>query len=126
MNKTSVKILHSYGKGNGCTCDGVSEHKDYLTIAWGVGKISEADTDLVLCDGTNGKTEPIQNEEHLRSVIGSRGGYVKAVVVKDKLSSEGKELNGPMNGGNYATDANGMSILKFPVPIHDRFESFGF
>ena len=122
MNKTTVKVLHTYGKGNGCTNNGISETVDRLTIAWGVKTLEEAgrsaDVDLVLCDGTNGADIPIRDEDHIRSVLGRKGGYVKAVVVD---ITDG--VVGPMNGGNYAMDNNGMSILKFPVPIHDRFET---
>ena len=119
MTKTSIKILHTFGKGNGCTNNGISENANFLTISWGVAKVADADTDLVLCDGTNGRTEVIRDEDHLRSVLGNKGGYVKAVTV-----NKPKGMCGPMNGGNYASDCNGMSILKVPVPIHDRFEGF--
>lgn len=118
LTKTSARILHSYGKGNGCTNNGISENKDTLTLSWGIKDIESADTDLVLCDGTNGRTEVIRDEAHFRSVIGTAGGYVKAVAVKHP-----KGQLGPMAGGNYAADSNGMSPLKFPVPIHDRFET---
>ena len=117
--KTHAKILHTFGKGNGCTNNGISENKDYLTLSWGIEKLEDADTDLVLIDGTCGReTEVIRDKAHLLSVIGS-GGYVKAVVVNQPTG-----MAGPMNGGNYVADSNGMSILSFPVPIHDRFETY--
>lgn len=115
--KTSAKVLHAYGKGNGCTNKGISENVDSLVVAW--GDLSDLEgVDLILCDGTNGRNEKIRDEEHLRSVIGRKGGYVKAVPV-----NQPKGVIGPMAGGNYIADGNGMSILKFPVPIHDRFET---
>lgn len=118
MNKTSIKILHGFDNDS-CTNGGISANKKYLTISWGVKSLEDADTDLVLCDGTNGRTEPIQSEAHLREVAGRMNGYLKAVPA----GGAKKGLIGPMSGGNYAMDSNGMSILQFPVPIHDRYET---
>lgn len=121
ITKTTVKVIHSFGKGKDCTNNGVSEKADYLTISWGVDSVDSADTDLVLCDGTLGRTEVIRDEDHIRSVMGRKFGYIKAVAVRRK--SDGNNL-GPVNGGNYVSDCNGVSPLLFPVAVHDRYETF--
>jgi len=116
--------MHTYGKGHGCTNEGITEYADTLIIQWGIPSVEDADsdTDLVLCDGSLGRTEVIQDEKHLRRVIGSAKGYVKAVTTS-RHAPKGNTI-GAMAGGNYVKDSNGMfRIVPFPVPVHDRYET---
>ena len=115
-----VNIIHTFGKGKGCTNNGISEHADDLTYAFGGDYAWATDADLVLCDGTCGTHDVIVSQNHLNNIMGRDDGYVKLV-------DREKKYNGAwtMCGGNYGYDdgvPGRILKLKFPIKIHDRVE----
>jgi hypothetical protein len=107
-------------KSTDFTGGGISSNNTDLTLCWGGDDAWVAGGDLVLCDGTHGKTEVIRNKRHMMKVLKSPNGYLKAVDSRWYRNG----FYGPMDGGNKA-DGEWMvgNILIDCVPIHDRYET---
>jgi hypothetical protein len=120
----SVSVLRSapspYFPNNDSTNGGITSMNDRLTVGYGSEEVWEdlelGEVQLVLCEGTRGESRVIRDKEDFLNVLGN-GGYVKTVV----KSKEG--LIGPMNGGNYVVNNNGMGIITVPIKVHDRHET---
>lgn len=118
ITTANMRVIHN---GNDCTNGGISANTKYLTVAWGGDEAWESDADLVLCDGTNGRSIVIRDERHMTQVLADKNGYLK---VTDRKGSQ-KGLCGPMNGGNFICgDYVPNNILRYPVAIHDRYETW--
>jgi hypothetical protein len=120
MNKSQIasfKVVYGFRDGD-CTNNGITSKRSSVTVAWGENADKNDSADFYLCDQTG---EVVRNVKHLRSLVAD-GKYVKAAPTK-KI----KGMCGPMNGGNYVQASNGlseMSSFPFPIPVHDRFESY--
>ena len=87
------------------------------------GRVTRA---LLIGEGLEGFIEPKPGDVVFRIVKRDLfdGPYYHVEPVADQCPTD---MNGPMFGGNYvaASDSRLRKICQYPMPIHDRFETWG-
>jgi hypothetical protein len=79
--------------------------------------ISSTQNTLIL-DGTDGPFEG--NEENSVKLVKKQFSHGEYVHVEPLFSPVGKI--GPMFGGNFLWTSDSRFPMKYPIPIHDRYE----
>ena len=96
--------------GVDCTAGGISSGKQHLIL--------ESYVDSGGCERQMNAPFTGDETNTVRVVVGNISGYVKAVPIKTP-----KGMVGPMFGGNFIYSSDSRFPYKYPVPIHDRFET---
>lgn len=93
-----------------CTAGGISSKANTLILT-SIEDENKIVTDIIA---------PFKGDETntVKIVPGNLKGFWKAIPVAEKPSGK----NGPMFGGNFIYCSDARFPMKYPVPLHDRYE----
>lgn len=103
-------LVYVYRNGADCTAGGITSKVDMI---------------IIVGEGIEGPFEVDEGEAYLELRRKNVGGneYLYAVPVDGRDTSG---MVGPMFGGNfvYTSDSRFAKVCKYPIPVHDRYETY--